>query len=474
MSARWWQSGVVYQIYPRSFLDTTGNGVGDLEGVRRRLDYLAWLGVDAIWLSPIFRSPMKDYGYDVADFCDVDPLFGSLADLDRVVTEAHARGLRVMLDWVPNHTSDQHAWFQASRASRTAEKRDWYVWRDPAPDGGPPNNWTAAFPRNTPAWTLDPATGQYYLHLFLREQPDLNWRHPEVVRAMHDVVRFWLDRGIDGFRVDVVHAIGKDPTLPNEPEHLASIPRAALNDEEATHPLLRDLRTLVDAYPGDRMLVGEVWLLLAQTHARYYGANDELHLVFELPAAVTTPWEVGAWRDRIAHVQRTHDPIDAWPTWVLSNHDMPRHRTRFGSHAAARAAIVLLLTQRGTPFLYAGEELGLEDADVPPARVLDPGGRDGCRAPIPWNGQPNHGWTTIDPWLPWPPAADSRNLESLRADPDSILHLYRRLLALRKTTPALHAGALTLCDAPDGVLHYERALDAARWTILVKDRKSVV
>jgi len=253
---RWWQTAVVYQIYPRSFADATGDGVGDLAGIRGRLDHLAWLGVDALWLSPIFRSPMKDFGYDVADYCDVDPLFGTLADFDRLLAEAHARGMRVLLDWVPNHTSDQHPWFRASRASRESPKRAWYVWRDPAPGGGPPNNWLAAFPRGTPAWTFDAATGQYYLHLFLPEQPDLDWSNPDVRRAMHDVLRFWLERGVDGFRVDVVHGLGKDPRLPDVPPELAAIPQSALNDHESTHDILRALRRLVDAYAGERVLVG--------------------------------------------------------------------------------------------------------------------------------------------------------------------------------------------------------------------------
>jgi alpha-glucosidase len=464
--APWWRRGVVYQIYPRSFLDTNGDGVGDLGGVRRGLDHLAWLGVDALWLSPIFRSPMADFGYDVADYRDVDPLFGTREELDALVADAHARGIRVILDWVPNHTSDRHPWFLESRATRTSPKRDWYVWRDPRPDGGPPNDWIAAFPPSTPAWTFDPATAQYYLHLFLAAQPDLDWRNPAVVAAMHDVLRFWLDRGIDGFRVDVVHALGKDPALPDEPPHLAGIPHAVLNDEPSTHPILRELRKLVDAYPGDRLLLGEVWLLLARTHAQYYGSGDELHLVFDLPAAVTTPWSADAWRTRIAEVERTHG-ADAWPTWVLSNHDGPRHRSRFGSAARARAAAVLLLTLRGTPFLYAGEELGLEDADVPAERRRDPGGRDGCRAPIPWTAGPAHGWPVADPWLPWPPDADLRNVAAERADPRSMLHLYRRLLARRRTSPALALGTLTMRDAPDGIVVYERSGFGERWRVLV-------
>jgi len=467
MSEPWWKTAVVYQIYPRSFLDTDGDGVGDLEGIRRRLDHLTWLGVDALWLSPVFRSPMKDFGYDVVDYRDVDPLFGSLADLDRLIAESHARGMKVLLDWVPNHTSDQHPWFVESRGSRTSPKRDWYWWRDPAADGGPPNDWKAAFPPTRDAWTLDEATGQYYLHQFLPEQPDLNWDNPEVVAAMHDVVRFWLDRGVDGFRIDVIHGIGKDPALPNETPEWRGIPHCAVNEHPSTHVHLRALRRLVDGYPGERMMVGEVFQLFSATHERYFGANDELHLAFDLPASVATPWDAAAWRERVTDVARRLDPIGAWPTWVLSNHDTPRHRTRFGSEARARAAAVMLLTLRGTPFLYAGEELGLEDAAIPPDRAVDPGFRDGCRAPIPWDASATHGWPTPDPWLPWPPEVNARSAERLRADPTSILDLYRRLLALRRSTPALRTGTIELRDASAGVLSYDRVQDGDRLTIAI-------
>ncbi|MFN8544668.1 MAG: alpha-amylase family glycosyl hydrolase [Candidatus Binatia bacterium] len=469
----WWKTAVVYQLYPRSFCDRSGNGVGDLAGIRQQLDHLVWLGVDAVWLSPIYPSPMADFGYDVADYCDVDPTYGTLADLDRLVADVHARGLRVILDWVPNHTSDRHPWFVAARRARTDPHRDWYVWRDPRPDGGPPNNWVRAF-GSGPAWTLDPATGQYYLHSFLPEQPELDWTNPAVVAAMKAVLRFWLDRGIDGFRVDVVHSLGKAPALPDDPPAVAGLPHAILNDHESTHAILRDLRAFVAAWPGDRVLVGEVFLLLADTHVRYHGHGDELQLVFDLPAAVATPWEADAWRARIAHVETTRAPVDAWPTWLLSNHDVPRHATRFGSEARARAAAVLLLSLRGTPFLYAGEELGLEDAVVPPECRRDPGGRDGCRAPIPWHAAPPHGWASTTPWLPWPPEPERRNVASLTADPGSILHLYRRLLALRRATPLLRLGTLALREAPDGVLAFERAHAGARGTVLVNFTSAAV
>ncbi len=465
-SAPWWQSDVVYQIYPRSFLDTDGDGVGDLEGIRQRLNYLQWLGVDALWLSPVFRSPMRDFGYDVSDYCDIDPVFGDLASLDVLVADAHDRNLRVILDWVPNHTSDQHPWFLDSRSSPDAAHRDWYVWRDPAPDGGPPNNWVRAW-SDLPAWTFDDASGQYYLHCFLPEQPDLNWATPDVEAAMHDVLRFWLDRGIDGFRMDVIHLIGKDPTLPDDPDDLAGLSHVPLNNRPETHTLLRGLRRLLDAYPDDRVSVGEVYLLDTAQVVEYLGDGDELHLAFNF-APLFAPWDAAKWRRQIEIVAAEHDPVGAWPTWVLSNHDNRRHRTRFGSEARARAAAVLLLTLRGTPFLYSGEELGLEDGAIPADRVVDPGGRDGCRSPIPWESGPTHGWPGDDPWLPWPPDPNERNAQAETDDPASILHLYRRLLVARRASSALRAGTITLLDGlPDGVLAYERVQGVDRRVVVI-------
>jgi alpha-glucosidase len=451
----WWREAVVYQIYPRSFADASGDGVGDLDGLRARLEYLQWLGADAIWLSPIYRSPMADFGYDVADYRDVDPLFGDLAAFDALLADAHARGLRVLLDWVPNHTSDQHPWFVESRAARDSPKRSWYRWHDGTPDR-PPNNWPAAF-GGGPAWTWDESTGQWYLHTFLPQQPDLNWDEPEVVAAMHDVLRFWMERGVDGFRADVVHLIGKDPALADVPEsqlvggHLDVV---GTHDYKGTHPLLRGIRGVLEEYPG-RMIVGEVNLRETSLIAPYLGDDDELHLAFDFES-LGVPWDPVAWRARIAHVEAIMG--ERWPTWVFSNHDQSRVRTRLGgSEARARAAALMLLTLRGTPFLYAGEELGLDDADVPPERVVDPGGRDGCRAPIPWTAAAGHGWPA-EPWLPWPPEPAERSVEAQRADPDSILHLCRAILALRRESPALRLGTLRLLDdVPEGVLAYERA-----------------
>ena len=462
----WWQGAVVYQIYPRSFADADGDGVGDLEGIRSHLDHLSWLGVDAIWLSPFYRSPMADFGYDVADYCDVDPLFGTLADFDRLVADCHERDIRVIIDWVPNHTSDEHPWFVDARSGPDAEKRDWYVWRDRTPDGAPPNNWRASFAEDEPAWTVDPASDQWYLHLFLPQQPDLDWDNPAVEAAMHDVLRFWLDRGVDGFRADVLHAIGKEPGLPDDPAELIPIPHSALNHApEVTIPRLRRIRDLLDSYDGERMMVGEVYLLDTALVAQYYDGGRGVHLSFNFPP-LHAPWNAKVFRRRVDEVETLIAPA-GWPTWVLSSHDSPRHRTRYGSEARARAAAFLTLGLRGTAFLYAGEELGLEDAVVPPDRVVDPGGRDGCRAPVPWTADTGHGWGA-DPWLPWPPSADDgRDAETLRADEGSILHLYRRLLAARRASPALVAGDQTTLGAPDGVLAWERSSGSDRRLVAV-------
>ncbi len=478
----WWQRAVFYQVYPRSFADGDGDGVGDLAGLRARLDDLVWLGVDALWLSPFYRSPMVDFGYDVSDYCDVDPLFGTLADFDALVADAHERNLRVVIDWVPNHTSDRHPWFVDAASGRGSAHRDWYVWRDPAPDGRPPNNWVAAFDLTAPAWTFHDPTGQWYLHLFEPAQPDLNWDEPAVEAAMHDVLRFWLDRGVDGFRADVVHAIGKDPDLPDDLPEVAGIPHCALNDVPVTHERLRRIRGLLDGYPGDRMMVGEVYLLSTEAVAAYYGTGDEVHLAFNFPP-LFAPWRADRWRTCIDDTLAAFGPRDAWPTWVLSNHDNPRHRTRYDraaaragegasvaarrSEARARAAAVLLLTLRGTPFVYQGEELGLADAEIPEGRAVDPGGRDGCRAPLPWDDGVGHGWSGAEPWLPFPPEAGLRNRAAQAADPGSVLHLYRRLLHLRRRTPALVDGTFELLEAPAGVLAYRRSAGASTRTVLV-------
>jgi alpha-glucosidase len=458
----WWKSAVIYQIYPRSFADSNGDGVGDLEGIRRHLDHLEWLGVDAIWLSPFFRSPMADFGYDVSDYCDVDPLFGDLDAFDQLLADIHGRGMRLIIDWVPNHSSSEHPWFKAARSSRDDPKRDWYFWRDPTPDGTPPNNWKQAF-RDAPAWTLDPATDQLYLHLFLPEQPDLNWGNPDVEAAMHETLRFWLDRGVDGFRMDVIHAIGKDPALPDDPPDVAALPHSSLNDTPFTHQLLRRIRKLLDSYDGERMSVGEVFLLDTAKVGTYLG--DQLHLAFNFPP-LFTKWRYYRWAQQLDDSAAYIEP-NGWPTWVLSNHDVVRHRTRYGSEDRARAASMLLLGLRGTPFVYMGEELGLENADVPLDRVVDPGGRDGCRAPLPWDRSRGHGWGDTEPWLPFPPDASSRSVEAMREEPESILHLYRELLAHRKASPALQLGDQERIDVAEGALAWERVRGDDRRVVAV-------
>jgi alpha-glucosidase len=484
----WWKEAVFYQIYPRSFclgdpaarrqrLGLTGatppdrirDGAGDLEGIRRHLDHLVWLGVDAIWLSPFYPSPMKDFGYDVSNYDDVDPLFGSLGDFDRLLDQAHRRGLRVIIDFVPNHTSDEHPWFVDARSSRTSAYRDFYVWRDPDPDNPslPPNNWQRSFGEG-PAWTFDENTGQWYLHLFLPGQPDLDWSNPKVREAMRDVLGRWLDRGVDGFRIDVVHALGKDPQLPDVAPEIAAIPYSVLNDDERTHPIVRELRSFIDSWTGDRVTVGEVFLIRTALVAKYYGHGDELHLAFNFPP-MFCPFDAVCFKERIAEIERLFTPIGAWPTWVLSSHDRPRHRTRYGgSERRARAVAVMLLGMRGTSFIYAGEEIGLEDVPVPPEMAVDPGGRDGCRAPIPWDGSPTHGWALSgEPWLPFPTSAENRNVADLAADESSIVHLYRQLLSLRRETVTLRRGELELLETPDQVLAVRRVLDGdQRWVVV--------
>jgi alpha-glucosidase len=450
----WWRDAVVYQIYPRSFRDSDGDGVGDLEGIRHELDYLVWLGVDTIWLSPIYPSPMKDFGYDVANYVDVDRLFGSLEQFDRLIRDAHARGLRVLLDWVPNHTSSEHPWFSESRSSRSNPRRDWYVWRDSREDGSMPNNWIRAWSEE-PTWTWDAATGQYYLHCFLESQPDLNWANVDVRLAMHDTLRFWLDRGVDGFRMDVVHLLGKDLDV-DDPDDLRVLSHVPLNDVPVTHEYLRGIRAVLDEYDNERVSVGEVYLMDPNRVATYYGHGDELHLSFNF-SSLYTAWSADAWRDLIATTEEALNPTDAWPTWVMSNHDNVRVATRLeGDDRRVRAAMTLLLTLRGTPFLYAGEELGLRDATIPADRVVDPGGRDGCRSPLPWDIDEPHGWRAT-PWLPFAEDASQFSVESQRDDQDSMLRYTRALLDLRRQDVALRRGDIQHLMASDGVLRFIRS-----------------
>jgi alpha-glucosidase len=475
---RWWQRGVIYQVYPRSFQDTNGDGVGDLAGVIERLDYLVWLGVDAVWLSPIYPSPMADFGYDVSDYTSVDPVFGSLDDLERLVREAHARRIRVILDFVPNHTSDVHPWFVESRRSRVNPKRDWYIWRDAAPGGGPPNNWLSNFGGS--AWAWDAATAQYYYHAFLEAQPDLNWRNPDVQDAMLDVMRFWLDRGVDGFRVDVIWGLVKDDLFrdnPPNPDYDRSLPphyqqlATYTTDRPEVHEVIRRMRRVLDEYP-DRVMVGEIYLPVERL-VTYYGADDdEVHLPFNFQLIRMT-WHARTVADAVARYESLLPP-HGWPNWVLGNHDRPRIASRVGP-AQARVAAMLLLTLRGTPTLYYGDELGMQDVVIPPDRVQDrfeknlPGlgfGRDPFRTPMPWSADaPGAGFTSGRPWLPVGGDVDAVNVAGERQDPASILWLHRRLLALRRAEPALSVGTYAPLPAPEGVLCYAREHEGRRLVV---------
>ena len=465
-TSEWWRTATVYQIYPLSYADASGDGFGDLRGIIEHLGHLGGktdsLGVDAIWLSPIYRSPMVDFGYDVADHCAVDHRFGSLQDADALISQAHSRGLRVLLDFVPNHTSDQHEWFERARRSRTDRYRDWYVWADPSPDGGPPNNWLSAFARIGRAWTFDEPTGQYYLHSYTAQQPDLNWRNPAVRAAMHEVMRFWLDRGVDGFRVDAPHRLGKDALLRDNAPDVVDL-RVATQlddrrhrnlDDPAVHEILRGLRRVTDSYP-DRVLIGEVGVHHPVRRRDYYGAGDELHLVFDF-GFWSNPWRAEAFRRSGAE---QHAVIEAggWPTHALSNHDLSRHASRYAHRTAtgldtdarARAAAVLLTTLPGTTFLYYGEEIGMTDVALPDEYVEDPDGRDPERTPMQWDfASPAAGFSPARPWLPVPQAGPDVRTQS--ADPHSLLSLYRDLLRLRRTHPCLRsAGYADVHTDPD-------------------------
>jgi alpha-glucosidase len=462
---------VLYQIYPRSFADSTGNGHGDLRGLIGHLDHLSWLGVDGIWLSPINPSPDADWGYDVRDYTDVDPDFGDLDDLDRLVREAGARGIHVILDLVPNHTSDRHPWFVDARSSRNAAHRDWYVWADAKADGSPPNNWRSSF--GGPAWTWDEGTGQYYLHNFLAEQPDLNWWHPDVADAFDEILRFWFDRGIAGFRIDVANGLVKDRDLRDNPvttdeDHpmvraIGLRPVYSMNQAEV-HDIYRRWRGVADAYEPARMFLGETWVWELETLVRFYGSGtDELDLALNFPSIFS---ELGGGTRETVEAAYAALPEGAWPTWAGSNHDVGRFPSRWGQgdERRVRAALVMLLTLRGTPLLYYGDEIGMPEVDVPRERLRDPvgvrrwpedPGRDRARTPMHWT--PEGGFTapSVDPWLPMGDAG-ACNVADQRDDPDSILHLCRDLIAVRREREDLHSGSYEALDAPEGVWAWRR------------------
>jgi alpha-glucosidase len=471
----WWRDGIIYQIYPRSFADASGDGVGDLPGLISKLDYLQWLGVDAIWLSPIFPSPMADFGYDVSNYHDIDPTFGTLADFDQLLKEAHQRDIRVVLDMVMNHTSDQHPWFVESRSSRDNPKRDWYIWRDPS-RGREPNNWESVF--GGKAWEWDAQTEQYYLHLFLPQQPDLNWRSPEVKETMFKECAFWLDRGVDGFRLDVANMLVKAEGLPDNPPKFGLLgydrqDHSAHRNQPETHAIWKEFRHLLNRYP-DRMAVGEVDVEGAE---EYYGnGQDELQLVFNF-AMLTQGWHARGFHDIVADWQ-ARLPDQAWPCWVLSNHDIKRAISRYASGRAtiarAKVAATMLLTLRGTPFVYYGEEIGLREGSIPRNELVDPlgkkywpfhKGRDGCRTPMQWKADAAAGFSSGQPWLRVNSDYETVNVEAERADEQSLLNFYRRLIALRRESPALYHGSYRPLERPVDVFAFEREADGQRMLI---------
>ena len=480
----WWREAVAYQIYPRSFQDSNGDGVGDIPGIIARLDYLndgteGSLGIDAIWLSPTFPSPMKDFGYDVSNYVDVHPDFGTLADMDRLIAECHKRRMKLLLDYVPNHTSDQHPWFVEARSSRVNPRRDWYVWRDGKEGGGLPNNWLAVF--GGPAWEFDEATGQCYLHSFLKEQPDLNWRNPEVVAAMHDVLRFWLARGIDGFRIDVMGMVVKHPEYPDNPpnlhwrpgdeQHFQQLPTNNVNYPDVFEAV-RGIRAVLDEFGA--MAVAEVFGSGQQLN-RYYGgdAQDGLQLAFDFRfirerEGPYAEWDARYFR-RIVEDSFKNLPAGAQPCYAFDNHDRFRLASRlnqdgFGNERA-RAAALLLLGLRGTPFLYYGAEIGMVDVDIPEALLQDPArfqyqGRDPERTPMQWDATPGRGFSTGEPWLPYGPL--ELNVDAQLDEPDSMLSLHRRAIWRRRASTVLRQGGYRLLDSPPEVFAFERALDGER------------
>jgi alpha-glucosidase len=474
MTDTWWQRGVIYQIYPRSFQDANGDGIGDLDGIMRRLEYCASLGVDVLWLSPIYPSPMADFGYDVSDYTDVHPMFGTLAKFDELVAEIKRRDMKLILDYVPNHTSDEHPWFKESRSSRRSSKRDWYLWHDPGADGGPPNNWLSNFGGS--AWEWDAHTGQYYYHAFLREQPDLNWRHPGVVSAMHDVLRFWLNRGADGFRVDVLWLLIKDDRWRDNPPNPDYTPRMPLfhsqipvytTDRPEVQNVVTGLRRVLDEFDS-RVLIGEIYLPLDRLMA-YYGTDlDGVHLPFNFQLLQST-WNARRIAASIDQYEAAL-PQGGWPNWVLGNHDSARIASRVGL-PQARVAAMLLLSLRGTPTLYYGDELGMVNVPIAAERVRDPLeknvpggalGRDPSRTPMQWDGTPQGGFTVGDPWLPISDDFAVVNVQSEGDDAASMLSLYRRLLQLRRSYPALSVGEYEAVAATRDLLAYLRRAQGER------------
>ncbi|ACT91378.1 alpha-amylase family glycosyl hydrolase [Dyadobacter fermentans] len=477
----WWQTGIIYQIYPRSFQDTNGDGIGDLKGVVQRLDYLQWLGIDCVWLSPIYPSPMADFGYDISDYQGIHPLFGTMEDFDELLEQVHSRGMKLILDLVPNHTSDQHPWFLESRSSRDNPKRDWYIWHDAGENGALPNNWLSVFGGH--AWEWDETTQQYYYHAFLKQQPDLNWRNPEVQQAMMDVMHFWLKKGVDGFRVDVMWHMIKDARLRNNPV-AANTPFVASDliyeyhdpvystDQPEVHEIVRMMRQVTNEY-DERVLIGEIYLPIHKL-VTYYGADKSgAHLPFNFQL-LTLPWD----SQQIARAIDEYEgalPADGWPNWVLGNHDQPRVASRVG-RSQARVAAMLLLTLRGTPTIYYGDEICMRDVPIPQDEVVDPQGlnmpdrnvsRDPSRTPMQWDPDTNAGFTDSKPWLRLPYSYQRQNVALQKEDPDSMLSFYRSLINLRKRQPAFQTGKFTPVYSDKQLIAFIRENDEDRFLVVL-------
>lgn len=473
----WWQKGVIYQIYPRSFKDANGDGTGDLKGIMEKLDYLEWLGVDAIWISPFYPSPMDDFGYDITDYTGIHPIFGSMEDFDALLSLTHEKGMKLILDLVPNHTSYLHPWFKEARSSRDNPKRDWYIWRDPKPDGGPPTNWQSVFGGS--GWEFDQKTEQYYYHAFLKEQPDLNWRNPEVKKAMLEVMQFWLDKGIDGFRVDVIWHMVKDDLFrdnPPNPDYKEGKPdytryiTSYSEDQPLVHDIIAEMRKLMDGY-GDKLLIGEIYLPLNKLVTYYGKENKGVHLPFNFQL-IRVDWHAESIYALVNEYEGSLPP-GGWPNWVLGNHDKERILSRVGEKQA-RLAAVLLLTLRGTPTMYYGDEIGMHDIEIPPERIQDPKeytmpgySRDPQRTPMQWNDQEFAGFSEVEPWLPIADDYPIRNVEKEKEDPDSMLFFYKKLLDLRRQEPALQLGEFVPLGLTGEMMVYKRVFNNEEYMIAI-------
>lgn len=475
----WWQKGVIYQIYPRSFQDSNNDGVGDINGIIQRLDHLQWLGITAIWVSPIYPSPMADFGYDISDYTGIHPLFGTMEDFDRMLAEIHNRGMKLILDLVPNHTSDEHPWFLESRSSRDNPKRDWYLWHNARPDGSEPNNWLSVFGGS--AWEWDEKTGQYYYHAFLKQQPDLNWRNPEVQEAMLNVMRFWLDKGVDGFRVDVMWHMIKDkqfrdnPPNPSYEPHMATYEKLLpvySTDQPEVHQIVQRMRSVLDEY-DERMMIGEIYLPIHKLVTYYGPENNGAQLPFNF-LLLTLPWSAQKIAAGIDEYEGAL-PTMGWPNWVLGNHDQPRITSRIGVNQA-RVAAMLLLTLRGTPTIYYGDEIGMRDVAIPKNEIHDPQGlnmpdknlsRDPSRTPMQWDNSEHAGFTKGKPWLRVGKLYGRVNVQREKAEPHSMLNLYKRLLELRKKEPSLYAGDYKPVTSQNNAIAYIRQANGSKRFLVV-------